>query len=804
MTAYRHIGKSVPRVDALAKVTGKAKYTTEEGIGMPGMLYGKVLYSPHAHANILKIDTTRAEKIVGVKRVLTGKDVPEHRSGIFVHDRHILCRKKVRFIGDAVALVLADSVEVAEEARDLIDVTYEELPAIFNVEDAVKPDCPVVLHDDLPNYLRPIHPYLGKDLPGPNANTHHKVRRGDVAVGFQQSDIIVENRYQNERITHCQLEPYNCVCYPEDDGGVTVWTSGRAWHSAASLCNMFNLPYSKLRLRAVYVGGMFGIVDRPERFAVLGALKTGRPVKIVYTREECFIDGLNRLPKVIYIKDGIKEDGTLVAREMRLYVNIGPYTNIAPETIRNGSYHASQYRIPHFKWDAYGVYTNEIPCGPLRGFGSAEVLWATEQQMDILAEKVGMDPLEFRLKNTPDEGEINVRGEVVHSIGAKQALRKVSGWMAEQERAKASGGHTKIGRGIALCNKYTKVDTASTAIVKVHMDGTIEARHGATECGQGCNTIFTQMVAEEFNVPMERIKLVWGDTAVTPYDFDSASSRSTMYVGNALVLACRDAKRQMFELAAPKLGSTPDKLATEEGQIFVKDAPEKALSIADLFLPALPEARGTVKQALCLEEGGELLGKATYWGHPGEEDPETGLGERITLSYCYGAQALEVAVDVETGVVKVLKCASAFDCGRPMNPKLVEGQMEGGAAMGIGSGLYEGFIFDGRGELLNPNLHDYRLCSAMEVPSGKNMASFIIEDPHQEGPYGAKGMGEAAMNATAPAIANAIYHATGARVKHLPMTPERVLRAIKWIKTSFIEEENCTRTNPVFMKKKDR
>jgi CO/xanthine dehydrogenase Mo-binding subunit len=782
MAEYRYIGKSIPRVDALAKVTGKAKYSTEEGIGFPGMLYGKVLYSPHAHAHIIRIDTSKAEKMVGVKAVLTGKDVPEHRSGVFIDDRHILCRETVRFSGDSVALVLADSVEVAQEALKLIDVDYEVLPAIFNVEEAIAPDCPVVVHPDLPHYRRPVHPYLGKNLPGPNFNTHHKVRKGDVQEGFRQSDIIVENKYQNARITHCQLEPYNCVCYPEDDGGVTLWTSGRVWHNTISLCNAFGLSPSKMRLKTVYVGGMFGIVDRPERFAILGALKTGRPVKIVYTREECFIDGLNRLPKTIYIKDGIKKDGTLVAREMRLYINVGPYTNIAPETIRNGSYHASQYRIPHFQWDAYGVYTNEIPCGPLRGFGSAEVLWATEQQMDILAEKVGIDPVEFRMKNTPDEGEISLRGEVVHSIGAKQALTKASDWMARQEPTLPSSGSVKIGRGIALGNKYTKVDTASTAIVKVHMDGTIEARHGATECGQGCNTIFTQMVAEEFSVPLEKVKLVWGDTVVTSYDFDSASSRSTMYVGNALILACRDAKRQIFDLAAPKLRATPDKLSIEEGRIFVKDAPEKALMIADLFLRALPEARGTVNQALCLEEGAEILGKATFWGHPGEEDPETGLGERLTISYCYGAQLVEVAVDVETGLVKVLKCVSAFDCGRPMNPKLVEGQMEGGAAMGIGSGLYEGFRFNDNGELLNPNLHDYRICSTMEVPSGKNMASFIVEAPHREGPFGAKGMGEAAMNAAAPAIANAIYHATGARVTNIPMTPDSVLRAIKEIK----------------------
>jgi len=709
----------------LAKVTGKAKYCAEEGIGFPGMLHGKILFSKHAHANIVHIDTSRAEKLVGVKAVLTGKDVPEHRSGIFVLDRHILCREKVRFVGDAVALVLANSEDIAREALKLIDVKYEVLPAVFDAEEAFKPDCPVVIHPDLANYKRPVHAYLGKESSlRPNVNTHHTVRAGDVEKGFRESDIIVENQYHNDRITHCQLEPYNSVCYPEDDGGVTLWTSGRSWHNAHAICEAFNLSPSKVRMRTVYVGGMFGIVDRPERFAILGALKTGRPVKVVYSREDCFIDGLNRLTKTIYIKDGIKKDGTMVAREMRLIVNIGPYTNIAPETIRNGSYHSTQYRIPNLKWDAYGVYTNEIPCGPLRGFGNAEVLWATEQQMDVLAEKVGMDPVSFRMKNTPDEGEISHRGEVIHSIGAKDGLRKIAQWMEQTEPEKPSSSNIKIGRGLAIANKYSKVDTASTAIVKVHMDGIIEARHGATECGQGCNTIFTQMVAEEFNVSLDKVKLVWGDTAYTSYDFDSASSRSTMYVGNALIKACQDAKRQLFELAAPKLNTTPDKLSFEEGRIFITDAPERALKVADLFLQASPGARGTVKQALCLEEGAELIGKATFWGRPGEEDPETGQGERLTMSYTYGVQAVEVAVDVETGVVKVLKCASAFDCGVPINPKLVEGQIEGGAAMGIGCGLFEGFRSDENGVLLNPNLHDYRICSPADVPSGKNNVSW--------------------------------------------------------------------------------
>ncbi len=778
MTELSVVGKSVIRTDARDKVTGKAKYASEEGIGIPGMLHSKVLYSPYAHARILDIDTSKASRVKGVRAVLTGKDTPKHRCGLFIDDRHVLCHEIVRFVGDSVAIVAAESVEAAEEALELIKVEYQELPAIFDAEEAMSLDCPVIVHPDLPNYYRPLYQYLGNDLPGPNVHTHHKVRRGDVERGFRESDLVVENRFENDRITHCQLEPYNSVCYPENDGGVTVWTSARPSQTHGSLCRMFNLPPTKIRVRAAYLGGMFGIIGRAERFTILIALKTGRPVKMVYSREESFFDGLNRLPKVIYIKDGVKKDGTLIAREIKLIVNCGAYTDHAPLTIRNGAFHASQYRMPNYKWDAYGVYTNQPCVGPLRGFGSAEALWATESQMDIVAEKLGMDPLEFRLKNTVDEGEVDVRGGIVHSIGAKECLEKAASWIGWDKPSQPGTDNIRIAKGLALGNKYTMVDTVSAAAVKVHIDGTIEVFHGGEECGQGLNTVLTQIAAEEFKVPINKIKIVWGDTGVCPYDFGTAASRSTLYMGNAVRLASLDAKRQMFEIAAPLLGTIPDNLETADSNIFIKDEPGKKLSVAELFLRARDEARGACKFALCPDESGEIRGKATFWGHPSEEDPETGQGERLAMSYAYGAQAVELAVDIETGQVKILRFCSVFDTGKTINPKMCEGQLEGGAVMGIGSALYEGFIFSDKGKLLNPNFHDYRICSTMEVPSGDNFKSMTVEYPHGEGPFGAKGVGESMMCPTAPAIANAIYKATGARLMHIPMTSERILKAI--------------------------
>lgn len=782
MAEFSIVGRSVPRIDALDKVTGAAKFAIDQGIGLPGLLYGKILMSTVPHAEIVRIDTSKAERVPGVKAVLTGKDVPEHRTGVCINDRHVLARQRVRFVGDPVAVVAANSVEAAEEAVELINVEYEELPSVFDAEEAMEADCPTILHPELRNYTRPMYDYLARDCPGPNVHTHHKIRRGNVDEAFKRADIIVENRFSNDKIIHCQLEPYNSLAEVDSSGNLTVWTAThQIWAIAQQEASrVFNIPLHKVRARASYMGGMFGAVARAERFAELLALKTGKPVKIIYSRKESFMDGVNRLSMVIYIKDGLRKDGTLIAREMRVIVNTGAYSGWSSLTIRNGGFHASQYRIPNFRWDAYGIYTN-LPCaGPYRGFGSAECLWASEQQMDIDAEKVGMDAVEFRKINTVKEGEINLRGEIVHSIGAKECLGKSAnwiGWGKPSETPKES--HLRRGKGLALGNKYTMADTASSAVVKVHWNGVIEIRHGADECGQGANTVLSQIVAEEFGVGLDKVKVVFGDTDRVPYDYGSCSSRTTLHTGNALILACKDAKRQMFEIAEPILEVPADDLETRDGKIFPKGVPARAISISDLFLSNRPDARGALHDALCLPEGGEILGKGSYYGHASAEDPETGQGSNLTKSHCYGAQAVEVEVDLETGSVKILRSCSTFDAGRTINPKICEGQIEGGSAQGIGSALYEGFVFDERGKLLNPNFSDYKIPTVSEIPTGDNIRSMMVEALHKDGPFGAKGLGEACMNAAAPAIANAIYKATGARVKDMPMSPERVLKAIK-------------------------
>jgi len=779
---YSIVGKSVPRVDGPDKVTGKARFATEEGIGLPGMLYGKVLHSPYAHARILSIDITRAERLPGVVKVLTSKDVPAIRVGAyFLHDRYLFCRHTVRFIGDPVAAVAADTVETAEEALDLIKVEYEELPAIFDPEEAMKPDCPVVIHPDLASYDRPTYKYLGEDLPGPNVHTRFRIRKGNVAEGFAQADLIVENRYAAKRVVQGMLEPYNAVVSVGSDGIITVWACAHCMYNRIQyiVSKILDVPRSRIRVRSAYVGGNFGSGERASRYAAVLAMKTGKPVKLVFTREEVFIDGFNRLPQIIYIRDGVKRDGTLLAREVRVIANSGAYSDYTPLILRNGMFCFSMYRTPNFKLDAYCVYTNEPTSGAMRGLGNEQPINAMEQQIDILAEKLGLDAVAIRQQNLITEGEEDIRGEITHSIGVGECLDKVAHWISWGESSREPiTSDWKVGKGLALGNKYSQIDTAAAAYVKVHMDGTVELRHGSDEVGQGANTVLAQIVAEQFKVPMEKVRVTWGDTDLTAYDFGAGSSGTTFKTGNALVRACEDAKRQMFALAAPRLGADPAELETKDGKIYVKYFPEREIPVSDLFIPSAPGAMGTLMLATCLPQGGEILGKGTWFGKPSTENVATGQGKKLTAFYGYTAQAAEVAVDTQTGIVKILRFASAFDMGQPINPKLCEGQMEGGMVMGIGTALWEQMIMD-KGRVLNPNFLDYQMPPLSSIPSGEKAASFIASALHQEGPYGAKGVGEAAMTAATPAIANAVYNAIGVRLMHTPFNPEEILKALQ-------------------------
>ncbi len=771
MSEYLVVGKSVPRIDAFEKVTGKAKYGVD--LTLPGMLYGRVLRSPYSHARIVRIDISEAEKLAKVKGIVTGKDAPEERVG-WIRDRHILARDTVRFMGEAVAAVAADSVESAEEALELIRVDYEELPVVFDAEEAMKPHAPVVVHPDLFQYTRTPLPYpLYRFEPEqPNVYIHRPIRKGDAEKGFEQSDLIFENRFSAPMMQHSCLELHNALAVPESDGGLTVYDSTHVMHAhKADLCRLFRLPPSKVRVVSLYIGGCFGgkagmIV--PAITSLL-ALKTRRPVKLVLSRDEVFLDGTSRESMTIYIKDGVKKDGTLLAREIRMVLNAGAYSGTTTLVAKNATFGAvGTYRVPNFKLDSYAVATNTPATGAFRGFGSTEVLWAIESQMDMIAQELGIDPLEIRKRNLLKEGEEDVCGMKTHSIGAKECLEKVAEWIEWDRKPLEEEGPWKRGKGIAVGNKYTMPATRSVVNVKVHPDAAVEVRHSAHEVGQGGNTALAQIAAEEFGTSVDKVRIVFTDTAVTPFDAGTVSSRSTFHTGNALRLACQNVKRQIFEMASEKLKVPPENLGLREGLISVKGT-DKTMKVSDLFSPIG-----------FLLKGGELTGNGTYTGPLESEDADTGQGKRPVTSYAHGANAVEVRVNTETGEVRVVRNGTSFDMGQPINPKLCEGQMEGGLGMGIGGALYEEMVFS-NGEVVNPSFMDYKCPSSLDVPACGNVKSMIAAVPHQEGPYGAKGFSEGGLVAVAPAIANAIFDATGVRIRDLPITKEKVLKMLRSI-----------------------
>jgi CO/xanthine dehydrogenase Mo-binding subunit len=776
---YSVVGHDVSRVDAVEKVMGKGRFCSD--LELPGILYGKALRSTCAHARIISIDTLEAERLPGVRGVVTGRDAPQKRSGgmRYAFDQHVMAKNVVRFVGEAVAAVAADTIEIAERAVELIKVEYRELPAVFDVEEAWTKEPLVVVHPDLPGYEKAF-PSMRLAPDRPNVANHYRVRHGDVKRGFQEADLIMEDRFTTARIQHCALEPHTSIVQVEPDGSVTLWSGRQGLYGARQyLCRTFDLPPSKVRVNSsFYVGGGFGSKFKftVEPIALLLARKTGRPVRMALTREEIFVLGGHRIPCVIHIKDGVKRDGTLVAREMRLLVNTGAYaSNGGALLTKNTSFGAiGTYRVPNFKFDAYAVYTNEPPVCALRGFASEQATWAIECHTDAIAERLGLGAVETRKKNLLKEGDVNANGEVVHSIGAGECLDKVAGFLKSGVESEGEGGLWRRGKGLALGNKYSMSTAVSVSIVKVLEDGVIEVRFSADELGQGANTVMAQITAEEFGVSVDMVKVVWGDTAVTPYSTQSLSQGTTYNCGNSTILACEDAKRQLFELAAGILEAGVQDMVVKAGKVYVKSAPERSINIAEVY------KRGYV------EKWGEILGRGVWVEPFAPDNPETGQvepelaksGVGLTSFYAYAAQGAEVAVNVETGEVKVVRFSTACDMGFPINPKMCEQQMDGGAVMGIGSALWEDVILD-KGKVLNTNLRDYKIPDATCIPRLEDFRTFMAPAPHRRGPYGAKGMGEVVLTPTAPAIANAIYNAVAVRIKDLPLNREKVFKALR-------------------------
>ena len=756
---FSAIGRPIERVDGREMVSGRAVYGVD--VKLPGMLWGKVLRSPIPHGRLVHIDVEKAKKIPGVRAVITSKDVPAKRFGFAIKDETIFAVDKVRYVGDAVAAVAAVDEDTAEEAIGLIDVEYEELPAVFDPEEACLDGAPLV-HEEMGTY----EPNRGrsptwKPILGTNIIHQAVHARGNVEEALAKSDFLFEDTFRTNQIHHCYMEPHAAVAQVES-GKITVWSCAQEVFPIRSiLADLFGVPESRIRVVATKVGGGFGgkIAPRLEPYAIALALKTSRPVKIVMTRPEEFSAAAGSAPAVVYIKTGVQKDGTLKAREMKFIWDTGAYSEGLPPSNRALKDGIGGYRTPDFRITTTLVYTNKLRATPLRGLGVPEATWAVESQMDMIAHKLGMDPLEFRLKNALEEGDINSVGDVVHSIGLKQCLHEVAkeiGWGKPKKK--------DVGRGLALITKSpTTTGSISGAYVHFNEDGSAQVLVGASEIGQGSLTALSQIAAEELGIPVDSVGIVAADTAVCPFDQGTFSSRVTLYTGMAVKAAAAEAKKQLLEIASQITEIPEQDLEVDQQKIISK----KHQGLCISFKEVMERAHTNMKPILGKGWAG---GKGDWPGLPHKLK-----GNEPTPGSKYGAQAVELEVDKETGVVKILKMVSAHDAGCTINPLTLDGQIVGGAVMGMGYALYERIQFED-GRVTNPSFMDYKIPSSHEIPE---IVPIRVEVPLPEGPFGAKGAGELAGLGVAPAVANAIFDALKVRIKELPLDPETVLAAIE-------------------------
>jgi xanthine dehydrogenase molybdenum-binding subunit len=743
MPQYAVVGKRVNRVDALAKVTGKALYAAD--IILPNMLYGKVLWSPYAHARIRRLDVAKALALEGVMAVITAADVPGQKKEE-EHPNPMTCclaREKVIFAGQPVAAVAAITPSIAEEAMGLIEVDYEELPSVIDVLEAMKPDVPLVHPDSYTENLP------SKDTKPSNIFWYIKNSRGDVEAGFKEADIVLENTFRTQTVNHGYLEPRAAVVSADPEGKVTVWTDNQGIFETRELVAHFlNLPLNYVKVIPVEIGGAFGGKSHQvvAPMCALLSRKTGRPVKIVMTREEVFKTQRPAPASVITIKMGATKDGRLTAASATMIYDYGAlYGMGGMDVVPFGTFTGlNPYRIPNLNIESYSVYTNKTPSGPYRGPTAAQAAFAVESQMDLLAQTLGMDPLEFRLKNAVAEGDLMVTGEPFPKIGFKETIERMRQHLAQ--RGNVEGENR--GRGVA-CGFWAPATNAAGATVNVNADGTVALVVGSVDIS-GTRTTLAQIVAEELGIPFENVSVVTGDTETAPFSTPSVGSMITRSLAPSVCQACRDVKDQLCRRAAPQLGAEPKDVEFVHGRVQVKGMPKKYISLADA-------ARGIAH-------------------FPGES-PITGQGsnEGLQLSPVFVVGVADVEVDKETGKVRVLSYAVAQDVGLAINPTLVEGQIQGAVAQGIGWALSENYIFH-KGVMQNATLLDYRMPTAADVPF---IDTLLVEVSFDASPFGIRGVGEPPLVPSLAAIANAIHSATGVRLKALPMTPEAILRSIK-------------------------
>lgn len=750
MATTSQIGRRIPRSDAAEKATGEARYASD--ITPARMLHGKILRSPLPHARLLNIDVSRALRLPGVKAVVTGKDTAGINYGYLgISERHkdklALAIEKVRFIGDEIAAVAAVDEDTAREALELIRVDFEELPAVFDPEAAMRPDAPLV------------HSHAER-----NISRKFKYAYGDVEEGFARACCVREEQFTTSLNAHATLETHVAVAMYGAPGSLTVWTSTQTpFNVQQDLALTLQLPRSNVRVIKPHTGGGFGAkgdgMDTPDFCAALLSIKTGRPVRVANDRDEEFMVTRRRHPSTMYWKMGVARDGTLLAIDCRVMSDGGAYCSqgaIAP--ILFGSRLHVPYRQRALRFEGYRIYTNKPPCGAMRGFTAPQMHFAQDVLLERLAREIGMSPEEIRIKNGLVGGETALANFYIASSGFKQTVQAASAAAPAH-----TGGHGSTARGWGIgsssfpCGAFFRVrpgtEAFSEVMVRAHPDGTVTVMAGAADVGQGSDTILCQMVAEELTIPFSSVRIISADTGITPHDYGAYASRITLMSGSAARDAAIGVRQQLLEAMAHQLEANFDDLVLEDGRIHVKGSPEKGASFAE-----------AVKAAHSLRGGRDVMALGSFVPTAKE-----------TPCFSFGTSGADVEIDQETGQVTVHKMVAAHDCGVPINPLAVEGQLHGAVHFGLAFAVTEEVRMDG-GQTLNPSMLDYKVPTALETPE---IEVILVDNVDPEGPYGSKEAGEGTVGPNAPAIANAIYNGAGVEINSLPITPEAMLRALE-------------------------
>jgi CO/xanthine dehydrogenase Mo-binding subunit len=763
MTSSSRNGHIIPpgMLDANLRVRGRVPYAID--VALPGMLHAKLLRSPYAHARIVSVDASRARALRGVHAVLTGPELAARDDiypyfGPIFRDQAVLATDKVRFAGDPVAAVAAVDIDIAQAALELIEVEYEELPAVFDVDSALAPGAPIV-HDEPRRLGQTFADIIVSSEADSNICNHFKLRKGDIERGFAEADHVFEDVFTSPPVQHVPMETHNCVATIEA-GIIKVTTATQMPFAVrASLAEIFKVSQAKVRVMTPTLGGGYGAktYTKIEPITALLAQATGRPVRIHLTREEEFVT-ITKHGVKITMKTGVTNDGRIVARQSTCLFNTGSYADIGPRLIKNGGYATGgPHYIPNVWVDSYAVYTNLPPAGAFRGYGVSQAAWAYETQMDMIASKLGWDALEFRMKNLLEDGQSVMTGEDMFDAHFKELLTTATdaiGWDPAEEPTRNG---TKVrAKGFACIIKGTVTPSTSTAAAKLNEDGSLQILSSAVEMGQGAETALSVLAAEELDLELGQVSISRPDTDVTPYDQGTSSSRNTYSMGTAVGMAVADIKRQLLDLAADELEVAPADLELVAGRVQARGVPGTSVAYGDL-----------VRRS----RSGNLLADGVY-ASTGGLDPETGQGIG-SVHWHQAAGAVEVEVDLATGKIDLLRYHAGVYAGRIVNPVQAELQTEGNIAFGLGQALFEELVFDG-GQLQNGNLGDYMIASIEDMP--REISLGVLE--HLEA-NDVHGIGETSLPPAMPAIGNAVFRATGVRIVDLPITPEKVLRGLR-------------------------